>query len=86
MSSKITITLFDKYDKLLNGSNELASDDLCISYLSIDNCGHGLLSNYEEPDEKYYKQLELCKQIIKLSRELKEISKGGDRSHGDNKY
>lgn len=74
MSAKIIINLFDEEDKLLNGLSEINSDDLCISYSNIDCYGHGLQSNHEEPDEKYYNQIKLCSEIIKLTKKLKSIS------------
>ncbi|MDU6995978.1 MAG: hypothetical protein E6356_14045 [Terrisporobacter othiniensis] len=75
MSAKVIINLFDEEDKLLNGLSELTSDELCICYSNINYYGHGIQSNYEEPDEKYYKQIRLCNEIIKLAKELKDISK-----------
>lgn len=73
MSAKITINIFDEENKTLNGLSEVESSDLCISYSHIDDYGCGLQSNYEEPDERYYKQMELCSKIIKLTKELKEL-------------
>ena len=75
MGARITINIFDEDDGALNGLSELESKNLCIQYSSIEGYGHALQSNYEEPDKKYYKQLELCKQIIKLSRELNEVNR-----------
>lgn len=73
MSAQIKINLFDNGDTVLNGLSEIVSDDLCITYSNIDGYGHGLQSKYEEPDERYYKQMELCSQLIKIAKELKEL-------------
>ena len=73
MSYQIKIDVFDEEDKKLNGMSELISNDLF--YAHIDNYGYGLQSNYEEPDERYYKQAEICDEIIKLAKQLNELSK-----------
>ena len=75
MGIEIIIKLHDEKDGPLNKFNELNSGDLCVSYSSIDNCGYGLQSNYTQSDKKYEQQLELCSQIIRLSKKLKEVSK-----------
>lgn len=75
MSCQITINIFDEKDKKLNGLSELESRDLCILYSDIDNYGYGLQSNYEEPDERYYKQAKICDEIIKLAKQLNDLSK-----------
>lgn len=73
MSYQITIDIFDKEDKKLNGMSEVTTKDLL--YAHIDNYGYGLQSNYEEPDERYYKQAKICDEIIKLAKQLNNLSK-----------
>lgn len=74
MSSKIIINIFDEEDRLLNGLNEIISDDLCILFNDIGYYGYGLQSNYEEGNINYDTQVTLCKQIIELCKELKDVS------------
>lgn len=74
MSAKITINIFDEQDRFLNGLSEVKSDELCILFNDIDYYGYGLQSNYEEGNETHNKQVRICRQIIDLSKELKNIS------------
>ena len=74
MGAKITINIFDKEDKLLNGLNELESKELGLLFYDVDHYLVGLQSNYVEPDKKYYEQSILCEQIIKLCKQLKKVS------------
>lgn len=67
MSTKITIHLFE------NDMVGLRSDELSLDYANMSDIV-ALRSNYEEGDNKYDRQLELCNKIIELSKELTVIS------------
>lgn len=70
---RIAIDIYDETNGHLNGMIEINSEELCLTYSDVIGF-HGLQSNYDGDDERYIEQMEICSKIVKLVKQLENIS------------